>query len=99
MQLGRLIPSCLTNKSEDQSTNDYTGDEANVYKRPTISVEAGLSRTSVRLISLLFESSLQQSLAPLVAAALSYLSFRADSRNLSSLVRDKGHLQVTMPWN
>src|SRR4030095_4674940 len=43
MQLGTLIPSCLTNKSEDQSTNDYTGDEANVHKRPTI---PGSSRVS-----------------------------------------------------
>src|SRR4029453_5390465 len=32
-----------TNKSEDQSTNDYTGDEANVHKRPTI---PGSSRVS-----------------------------------------------------
>lgn len=37
MQLGRLIPSCLTNKSEDQPTNDNTGDAANVHKCPTIS--------------------------------------------------------------
>jgi hypothetical protein len=43
MQLGRLIPSCLTNKSEDQSTNDDTGDNANVYERPTISGSARLS--------------------------------------------------------
>jgi hypothetical protein len=33
MQLGRLIPSRLTNKSERQSTNDDTGDGANVHKR------------------------------------------------------------------
>src|SRR5881275_860028 len=81
MQLSRLIPSCLTNKREDQSTNDDPQDDANVHKGPTISTAAGLSRTRARLISLLFESSARQppvrqsryggraSLAPPIVAA------------------------------
>src|SRR5207249_11570030 len=51
MQLSRLIPSCLTNKREDQSTNDDPQDDANVHKGPTISTAAGLSSTSVQLTS------------------------------------------------
>src|SRR6266576_5769764 len=85
MQLRRLIPSCLTNKREDQSTNDDTEDDANVHKGPIISRRARLSRTSVRFILLLFESSARQSLAPPAGAAFSYLSFRTESRNLSLL--------------
>src|SRR5206468_12172576 len=33
MQLSRLIRSCPTNESEEQPTNDDTGDDANVHKR------------------------------------------------------------------
>src|SRR5206468_3469689 len=34
MPLARWIPSCATNKSKNQSTNDDTEHDANIHKRP-----------------------------------------------------------------
>src|SRR6266487_226933 len=36
MPLARWIPSCATNKSKNQSTNDDTEHDANIHKRPII---------------------------------------------------------------